>query len=208
LELGVVATGAAMAVLVGGEGSVGWQVARVVAVAALTVLVIAGMRRWDRPVRGLVAIAVGVPAAVTAMGFAPHLASGSLVWVQAATVALAGAGIVLTVRGTTLATRGRRPLERVGAGLAVLVLFAVTALVVGPAVAATNPPHAELGATPAAVGLDHRDIVLDTQDGVQLAAWYVESANGARSCCCTEPARPVRTSWTTQRCSPTPGSVS
>jgi dienelactone hydrolase len=176
---GVVAAGAAMAILLGGDGSLGWRVVRVVAMTVVTALVFAGMRRWDRPARGLVAVGAGVTGVAVAMGLAPHLAKGGAVWVQGATVVLAAAGVVLAVGGTMSATCDRRFRTRVGVGLAVVVLFTATAFVVGPAVAATNRPHAGLGATPAAVGLDYRDVVLETEDGVPLAAWYVESGNGA-----------------------------
>jgi fermentation-respiration switch protein FrsA (DUF1100 family) len=51
--------------------------------------------------------------------------------------------------------------------------------VVGPAVAATNVPRPELGATPASVDLTFQDVTLRTSDGVSLAAWYVPSTNRA-----------------------------
>jgi predicted alpha/beta hydrolase len=50
----------------------------------------------------------------------------------------------------------------------------------GQAVAATNVPRPELGArTPAALGLDHRDVAFDAADGVRLSGWYVPSRNHA-----------------------------
>ena len=51
--------------------------------------------------------------------------------------------------------------------------------VVGPAVAATNVPRPEIGATPSSVGLTYEDVTLTTADGVRLAGWYVPSSNGA-----------------------------
>ena len=51
--------------------------------------------------------------------------------------------------------------------------------VVGPAVAATNVPRPEIGATPASAGLAYQDVTLTTADGVRLAGWYVPSSNGA-----------------------------
>jgi dienelactone hydrolase len=62
-----------------------------------------------------------------------------------------------------------------------MVLWSVVtvAFVVGPAIAATNTPHAKLGTNPQRVGLDYEKVTLHTSDGVSLAAWYVPSANGA-----------------------------
>jgi dienelactone hydrolase len=51
--------------------------------------------------------------------------------------------------------------------------------VVGPAVAATNVPRPAIGATPASTGLAYEAVTVTTSDGVDLAAWYLESANRA-----------------------------
>jgi pimeloyl-ACP methyl ester carboxylesterase len=83
------------------------------------------------------------------------------------------------VTGTVLRTRGRSRVRRAVAAIGTLVAAALAAFVVGPAVAATNVPRPEIGATPASVGLAYEDVTLTTADGVRLAGWYVPSSNGA-----------------------------
>jgi fermentation-respiration switch protein FrsA (DUF1100 family) len=178
LDVAAVAGGAALAALVGVGGSVVWGAVRVLAVLLVTVTMLM-LGRWASPRRELVAVVIGVPGVAIALGFAPHLAKGGPVRVQVATVVLAAATLVLTAVGALTATRGRRPLSRIGVGLAVLVALGTVAFVVGPAVIATNTPHAALGATPTTVGLAYQDVVLETEDGVSLAAWYLESSNRA-----------------------------
>jgi fermentation-respiration switch protein FrsA (DUF1100 family) len=179
LELAAVTGAVALAVLVGDDGSIGWGAVRVLIVSLVTVVVLGALRRWGSPRRGVAAMAIGVPGMTIAMGFAPHLAKGGPARDQVATLVLSAAALVLTAGGTLTATRGHRLVSRVGAGLAVLVALVTVAFVIGPAVAATNTPHAELGATPASVGLEYEDVLLETEDGVSLAAWYVQSSNRA-----------------------------
>ena len=68
---------------------------------------------------------------------------------------------------------------RIGAGAGTVILVAVVAFVVGPAVAATNVPRPEIGATPASKGLDYESVTVTTDDGVRLAGWYLPSTNRA-----------------------------
>jgi pimeloyl-ACP methyl ester carboxylesterase len=56
---------------------------------------------------------------------------------------------------------------------ALVVVFAVSLSVVGPAVAATNVPPTRLGATPADVGLAATDVEVVTADGVVRSAWWI-----------------------------------
>lgn len=61
-----------------------------------------------------------------------------------------------------------------------LVVAYVSLWTLGQAVAASFPPRPELGArTPAALGLQHREVTFESRDGVGLSGWYVPSANGA-----------------------------
>ena len=53
------------------------------------------------------------------------------------------------------------------------------AFVVGPAVAVTNVPRPEIGATPASKGLSYEAVTVTTPDGVRLAGWYLSSTNRA-----------------------------
>lgn len=171
--------GIALAALLGPGGSVGWGSARLAALGLGTVALLLLLQRSSPIRRGAVAMVAGVPGVAIALGFAPHLRKGGPMRVQVAMVVLALAAAVLTFGGAALAARGRGIVGRAGAIVGVVVVVATVAFVVGPAVAATNTPHATLGRTPAAVGLPHQDVVLATDDGVSLAAWYVESTNGA-----------------------------
>lgn len=178
LDLAAVTGAIALAALVGAGGAPGWAAVRVLAVALVTVAALRAMRS-ESPRRGLAAIAIGVPGVAIAIGFAPHLAKGGPLRTQVPMVGLTAAGLVLTAGGTVSATRARRLATRIGGGFAALVVLTTATFVVGPAVAATNPAYAELGATPSSVGLDFNDVTLETDDGVRLAAWYVESSNRA-----------------------------
>ena len=70
----------------------------------------------------------------------------------AGTVAVA-CGVVLVAAGTIVATRGCRAIWRILAVVSSILLAAIVAFVVGPAVAATNVPRPGIGATPASSGL-------------------------------------------------------
>lgn len=133
-----------------------------------------------RRARATLALAAGVPALVVGAGIGvPHALAGlsptSVLGVAALVV-----GIVLLVVSFAGFWRGVRWPARVGV---VLVAFLLAQFVVFPmatAVFATNRAPMPLPDTsPAGVGLSHRDVVLTTTDGVELAAWYVPSENGA-----------------------------
>lgn len=162
----------ALAVLVGVDGSPAWQLVRVVVSVALVL----GVASFARPVAdvllGAVVVAVGV-------GFAPHLvdAPGSARAVASATAIFAG--VALVAGGAARAVRGAPWPRRVGAALVAVLCTAAISWMIGPAVAATNVPPSEVGATPADRGLEHEDVTLTTSDGVDLAAWYLPSRNGA-----------------------------
>ena len=179
LEAATVAVGAAFALGVGLDGSPVWQVVRVGLVAVLTLVVVRAERRVPARVRGCLAAALGMLATAVGLGLAPHLAKGGPLPMRAASSVLLVGGLVLLVGGTAVALRGRRWPRAVVLVAGVVVVTAIVALVVAPAVAATNVPRPELGATPADVGLTADPLTVPTSDGVRLAAWYVPSSNGA-----------------------------
>jgi dienelactone hydrolase len=178
LDTAALLAGLALAVLVGCDGSPGWAVVRVIAVALVTAAIVGLMFRTSDRRRGLVAALAGMPVLAIAAGFTPHLFDGRLI-VQGATFLLAVASVALIVAGVIAAVRGSGVGRVLATSLAVLVMTAVTALVVGPAVAVTNTPHRPIGATPAVVGLTFEEVVLPASDGVSLAGWYVPGSNGA-----------------------------
>jgi pimeloyl-ACP methyl ester carboxylesterase len=166
-------------VLVGLDGSPGWQAGRAAVVAVVTTALVSALRRLSPGASGWLAVVASVPALAVSAGFAPHWVKGGPLPVQVAAAVLAAAGLGLAVGGTVVATRGRRWWRRAASGAGVVLAAAVVALVAGPAVAATNVPRPPIGATPARAGLAYQDVRLHTADGVALAAWYVPSADGA-----------------------------
>jgi pimeloyl-ACP methyl ester carboxylesterase len=175
----VVAVGGSVVVMVGRDGSAAWQVVRVVIVVAVTVAAVVAVRRLDDRGRGWVSAGLGAGAVALGIGFSPWLGKATAsAEALAALVAVVG-GLALVVAGTVVRTRGRRRLRRAGAGLATLVAVALAVLVVAPAVAATNVPPTDIGATPESIDLAYEDVTLTTDDDVRLAGWYVPSSNGA-----------------------------
>ena len=171
--------GVAVGLLAGHDGALGWQVARLAAVAMLTTALLALQSRLGDRGCGRVAVVVGVVVLAIGVGFMPYLAKdGRSVEAVAGTVAVV-AGLVLAVAGTVLATRGRRGIRRIAVGAGTVMLAALVTFVVGPAVAATNVPRPQVGATPASKGLVYDSVTVTTDDGVRLAGWYLASTNHA-----------------------------
>jgi dienelactone hydrolase len=179
LEGAAGAAGLALAALVAYEGTPGWQIGRVAAVAGVTAGVIVMQRRASPRWRGRLSVLFGVPMLAIGLGFGPYLTKGGPVVVRAAAVVLAVASLGLVVGGTVVATRPHRLVVRLAEAAGVLVALAVAGFVIGPAVAVTNVPPMEVGATPSAVDLVYEDVSLRTDDGVPLAAWYVPSSGTA-----------------------------
>lgn len=170
--------GASLAVILGADGPPGWRVLWVA-----VVLAVAGAVLWrtGRRAAGWSALALGVVGAAVGLGVGVRHATteGLSVDTTAGLLALT-AGLVLLVAGWRRLTSGRR--ARVAVALAV-VTFVVAVVVLSsavPALLVTNVPEIHnSGRTPAEVGLEHRDVRIETDDGVSMAAWYVPSNNGA-----------------------------
>ncbi len=97
-------------------------------------------------------------------------------------VLLLPAGAVLVGLGAVVAWRSRKPtghrwLRRALIGLAALLAVYWVVLPVTLAVIATERPRTPVGE--ADLGRPHEDVTLRTADGLDLAAWYVPSQNGA-----------------------------
>jgi uncharacterized protein len=177
----IAAEGAALAMLLGLNGSAGWQVARVVVVIAVTIVTAWFTRRAGRAGRGAAALVAGIAGAVAGAGVASaHLAKAGLDVAAVLAVVVLVAGLVLLGWGAALLVRavpGWWRLLALPAAVAVLwfVLFPLTV-----AVNATNRPPGPLGsATPAGYGLAYRNVAFRTADGVRLSAWYLRPHNGA-----------------------------
>lgn len=110
----------------------------------------------------------------------PHQTKAGWTWAAVAGLACLVVGLLLVVAAAAGLARpvGRWLRVAVVAGVTVVVLLVVY-LVAIPLAATVVPPIRPDGRTPAAVGLDYSDVVLPTDDGARLAAWYVPSTNGA-----------------------------
>ena len=91
-------------------------------------------------------------------------------------------GVVLLVQAALLLWRARKPgrfrwLRRAGIALATIVLLYWTVVPIGIAILATHRPRADV--QPADLGRSYEEVTLRTSDGLELAAWYVPSRNGA-----------------------------
>jgi fermentation-respiration switch protein FrsA (DUF1100 family) len=91
-------------------------------------------------------------------------------------------GVVLLALAGTLAWRSRKPGRRRWlrrTGLAAFTIVAAYFLLIPAAIAilATHRPRADV--VPADLGRRYEQITLQTDDGLQLAGWYVRSRNGA-----------------------------
>ena len=91
-------------------------------------------------------------------------------------------GVVLLVQAALLLWRSRKPgrfrwIRRAGIALATIVLLYWTVVPIAIAILATHRPRAHV--QPADLGRSYEEVVLQTSDGLDLAAWYVPSRNGA-----------------------------
>ncbi|HET6533912.1 MAG TPA: alpha/beta fold hydrolase [Actinoplanes sp.] len=177
----VVLAAVAVGFLAGRDGSPPWQVARVVAVAALAFLTVTVIRRGPAWLGGAAAYGAGVVTTAIGAGIGlPHLSKAGWTPVTVAGLLALSAGILLLVCGAAMVVRRTRRWWRLAVVPALLVISVVSLWSGTTAVAATNvPPTALEPATPESHGLAYLDVALPTGDGVQLSAWYVPSANRA-----------------------------
>ena len=123
---------------------------------------------------GAVVVAAGVGLAV------PWLQLTGASVGSAVSVAVLVLGAVLLVGATALLVRRVRGWRKPLVALASVVVLLLTVAVVSQAVAASIVPPTQVGrTTPAAYGLDYREVHPVTADGVRLAGWYVPSVNGS-----------------------------
>ena len=173
----VLAAGAGLLFVVARDGSVPWQIVRFVTVAALVAGLLRLLWRASPVRRGALESAAGLAFLPVGIGIGlPHLAkAGAHPLTVAGLVALAGGLVLLVAGGAALARASRRWLRPVVA-LGHLLLAGLAGLTLGQALAATNVPRTDVGATtPADRGLTYRDVAFGTADGVRLSGWYVPS---------------------------------
>ena len=173
--------GAGLLFIVARDGSVPWQVLRVVAVGALLAGLLRLLRRGSVLRRGGLEVAAGLVFLPVGIGIGlPHLTkAGAHPLTVPGLLALAGSAFLLVAGATTLVGASRRwwrPVVAVGH----LLLAGLVTLTLGQAVGATNVPRTDVGpTTPADRGLTYGDVEFRTADGVRLSGWYVPSRAGA-----------------------------
>ncbi len=175
------AWGLTLALLVGADGSPGWQVLRVAVVLAVTA---AAAWLWARTrlpggaaavVCGTVGVAVGIAIGIR------YLAVDGASWRAMAGLLQLATGLVLLIMGAvrTLSRVGR-PWWKIAAGLALALAVVLVLWNMTPALVATNvPPIPAGGDGPADFGLAAREVHFAAVDGTDLFAWYIPSVNGA-----------------------------
>jgi pimeloyl-ACP methyl ester carboxylesterase len=149
---------------------------------ALAVLVGGRQRRTDRSLLADAALlAFGLAGLMAGLVIGIHhtvVAAGSRVSVAGLALIVSGLPLVaIGVRRMLRPLRSWRKLVAVPIGLVVLVTIVLPVML---AMFVTNVPDYQLGeATPTDYDLDYEDVTVTTSDGVDLAAWYIPSSNGA-----------------------------
>lgn len=177
----VLVAGSAAAALVGRDGSLDWQVVRVLVVVTVTAAAVVGLSRTAGAGRAGIAYLVGVVATSAGLGIGGgHVTKGDPGLEMVGGLVLYAAGLALAVGGGVGLVRAVPGWWRAPATLGVLVLTLLLVMPSWVAFYVTNAPRPQLGAaTPADYGLTYRDVTVRTPDGVRLAGWYLPSGNGA-----------------------------
>jgi pimeloyl-ACP methyl ester carboxylesterase len=137
------------------------------------------MSRMGGRARGYFAVPIGMLALATGLGFVPHLVKNDELLLGITGVVEIVLGMILTVGGWAVATRGRPWYVRGFAAAAVAIVTIGAAYVISLPVAVTNVPEVEVSDTPSDVALAYESVELTSPEGVRLAAWYLPSTNGA-----------------------------
>jgi len=176
-----VVAGAAGIYLVGHDGSPGWQMIRVLSVAAATALTVHLLRATTGVRRAVVAFAAGLVTVPVGIGVgAAHLAKDGPVGVTVAGTATLVAGLTLLVVGAAGIVSSARGWWRVPLAVLVAVGTLLVVLPTWPALYVTNVPRPPLpDVTPAERGLSYQEVTFPATDGARLSGWYLPSRNGA-----------------------------
>lgn len=180
LELLIAGHGLALAALVGGTAIT--EIGRTIVVLALTALVVGQVRRRSGPLRtGAALLTFGLAGLMPGLVIGIHhtaVAAGSRISVSGIALIITGLPlVVIGVRRMLRPLRSWRKLVSVPIGLVVLVTLVLPIML---AMFVTNVPDYPLGAaTPNDYDLDYEDVTVTTSDGLDLAAWYIPSSNGA-----------------------------
>ncbi|HXV95334.1 MAG TPA: alpha/beta fold hydrolase [Gaiellaceae bacterium] len=137
-----------------------------------------GARAAIAGITGVACLAYAVVAVAEAFGqgLAGHDYT-ALLLLPAGIALLALAGATLWRYRRTGGSRTRRYLRRAGIAAVAVLLAALVAQPLALAIGLTHRPRAEV--KPADLGRPYEEVTLTTEDGLDLAAWYVPSENGA-----------------------------
>ena len=165
-----------------GDSSVGRRAMYLVSVILGGILWLIAHRVLSNRLRAIVLLSTGL---ISAVIVAPIL--GSYIDKQglggsrfSGVLGLAGATTLITIGATRLIREAKTRWRKM---LAIPIAFAIAqflVLPVVPAVLATQAarPPLPLG-TPADFGMSYENVAIEAADGTKLAAWYIESTNGA-----------------------------
>ena len=130
--------------------------------------------------RGALLISVGALAIAVGVGLLPHLVDDTISLGAALSLMLSAGGLAAVVLGARSLLGSRTMLQRVGGGAVIVLVVALTAWIVTPAVAATNVTPSAITTTPADLGIDTVETLeITTADDVRLAAWYLPGTSEA-----------------------------
>jgi pimeloyl-ACP methyl ester carboxylesterase len=181
LPAAALAVGVGLAVIVARDGTPGWQLVRllvVVAVVGAAWRLLAPPRSLRRSLTAVALAAVALPVGIGIGG--PYLVKTGISVPTAAGLLVLFGGLLLFGGGLAGLFRSSSRRLRVPACAAGVVVVLLLCWTLGQALAATNVPRTEVGPrTPAALGLDYRDVAFAATDGVRLSGWYVPSRNRA-----------------------------
>jgi len=172
--------GLALAVLVGGAAMN--EVLRSIVAIAIAGCVIDRHRRAAGSLHtGAALLMFGLAGLMAGLGIGIHhtiVTPGSPISVSGMALIVTGlALVVIGVRRTVKPLRRWRKLLAVPIGLVAMVTIVLPLML---AMFVTNVPDYPLGeATPADYALEYEDVTVSTSDGLDLAAWYIPSSNGA-----------------------------
>jgi uncharacterized protein len=172
--------GAALVYIIGRDGSILWQLARVAGTIIVVCAAVLGLRRGGM-------LGAGIAYLLGACGISVGLGIGVMHLVKSGDTAVTTAGLLCLGAGAPLLVSASVELMRLVRGwfrpLVVVASVLVAFVLVFPtwqALYVTNVPRTPVGAeSPADFGVPYREVRFPASDGVGLSGWYLPSRNGA-----------------------------
>jgi uncharacterized protein len=176
----IAVVGGATAVVVGADGTVGWQIARVTVTLGLTVWAFVRRPGFAPAPGSFTDSAFGVVGTALGLGIGiPWLADGNTTAVSVASIVALVAGVILLMGAGVATVTANHGWWR-ALLLPWIVVVGLGIFVLAVATAATNvSPTPTFDARPRSVGLVTQPVEMEASDGTILRGWYVPSSNGA-----------------------------